>query len=108
MTTLPKSDGTFTKNLEETMELMMESFCPIDDESNDNEYQTGIRQETKRPLHTPDDKEFTKEEVERMIRREWYHSRNLQPSIQYPPQVRYRDIQRMPQNWVFSPKMEMG
>ena len=34
MTTLRKSDGTFTKNLKETMELMMESFCPIDDESN--------------------------------------------------------------------------
>jgi hypothetical protein len=55
------------KNLKETMELVMESFCPIDDESNDNEYQTGIRQETKRPLHTPDDKQFTKEEIERMI-----------------------------------------
>jgi hypothetical protein len=42
---------------------MMEYFIPDDSESSDSAHHTHIRHETEEPLDTPDDVEFTKEEI---------------------------------------------
>jgi hypothetical protein len=45
------------------MEHMMEYFIPNDSESSDSAHHTHIRHEIEEPLDTPDDVEFTKEEI---------------------------------------------
>jgi hypothetical protein len=46
-----------------TMQYMMEHFAPEDSESSDTAHHQSIRQSTENPPDTPDDEEFTKEEL---------------------------------------------
>ena len=62
-TTLKTQDGTYTTDIVSTVEHMMEYFIPDDSESSDSAHHTHIRHETEEPLYTPDDVEFTKEEI---------------------------------------------
>lgn len=67
MTTLRKPDGSYTTDLEETMELLMESFAPTDDARDDSVHHTETRKEAEKPLNTPNDRPFTKEEIGMII-----------------------------------------
>jgi hypothetical protein len=62
-TTLKTQDGTHMTDIVSTMVHMMEYFIPDDSESSDSAHHTHIRHEIEEPLDTPDDVEFTKEEI---------------------------------------------
>jgi len=63
ITTLRKSDGTFTADTKETLSLMMDTFAPQDNRRDDNDYHKQIRALTEQPANTVDDREFTKQEI---------------------------------------------
>ena len=63
LTTLLKPDGTLTASTIETLSLMMDSFTPVDNEQDDNEYHKLVRTQTQQPPDTPDDREFTIDEI---------------------------------------------
>jgi hypothetical protein len=63
LTTLKTRDGTYTTDIVSTMEHMMDYFIPEDSESSDSAHHKCIRHEIEEPLDTPDDVEFTKEEI---------------------------------------------
>jgi hypothetical protein len=63
ITTIRKPDGTLTASTKETLSLMMDSFTPVDNEQDDNEYHKLVRTQTQQPPHTQDDREFTIEEI---------------------------------------------
>jgi hypothetical protein len=67
ITTLRKSDGSLTKDTKETLRLMLEYFTPEDNELEDNNYHTQVRDITNRPINTPDDCDFTREEIGSVI-----------------------------------------
>jgi hypothetical protein len=63
ITTLRKPDGSLTKDAKETLRLMLEHFTPEDNELEDNNYHKQVRAITTRPINTPDDSEFKREEI---------------------------------------------
>jgi hypothetical protein len=65
--TLRKPDGSLTKDTKETLRLMLEYFTPEDNELEDNDYHKQVRDKTTRPPNTPDDCEFTIDEIRRVI-----------------------------------------
>jgi len=67
ITTLRKPDGSLTKDTKETLRLMLEYFTPEHNELEDNNYHKQVRDKTTRPPNTPDDCEFTVEEIRRVI-----------------------------------------
>jgi hypothetical protein len=67
LTTLRKPDGSLTKDTRETLSLMIEYFTPEDNELEDNNYHKQVRDTTDRPINTPDDYEFTIEEIRGVI-----------------------------------------
>jgi hypothetical protein len=46
---------------------MLDQLIPEDNQKEDTPYHMTIREQTKQLLYTTDDKEFTKEEVKRVI-----------------------------------------
>ena len=60
-------DGTKTETITETLQLIMDQLIPEDKHKEDTPYHRTIRDQTKQPLYTMDDKEFTKEEVKQVI-----------------------------------------
>ena len=67
ITTLQKNDGSFTEDLRETLQLMMEHFTPEDKEEDDTELHKLVRANTLEPPDTEDDKEFTIEETKNVV-----------------------------------------
>ena len=67
LTTLQKPDGSFTTDLEGTMNCMLDYFIPVDDGIMDNEYHRHIRNQIKDPISVQDDREFSQEEVLRVL-----------------------------------------
>jgi hypothetical protein len=65
--TLRKPDGSLTKDTKETLRLMIEHFTPKDNEHEDNNYHKQVRDKATRPPNTPDDCEFTIDEIRRVI-----------------------------------------
>jgi len=65
--TLRKPDGSLTKDTKETLRLMLEYFTPEDYELEDNNCNKQVRDKTTRPPNTPDDCEFTIDEIRRVI-----------------------------------------
>ena len=63
LSTFKTKNGAYTTNIVSTMEHMMEYFIPEDSNSCDSVHQKTIRQLAVEPLDTPEDVEFTKEEV---------------------------------------------
>jgi hypothetical protein len=63
ITTLRKPDGTLTTNLHETLTHMIRHFTPEDNQNNDNEYHKQLRAQAQESIDTPDDKEFTEQEI---------------------------------------------
>ena len=59
MTTLQKPKGSLTSNLNETMMVMSDYLIPTDDQLDDTHYHKGIRAQSKEPILTADDTEYT-------------------------------------------------
>jgi len=68
ITTLQKPDGTTTESIEETLSFIMDQLNPDDNPQDDTYYHKNVRKQTE-PIHTPDDREFTREEVGQVIER---------------------------------------
>jgi len=51
----------------ETLQLIMDQLIPVDKHKEDTPYHRTIRDQTKQPLYTMDDKEFTMEESKQVI-----------------------------------------
>ena len=67
ITTLRKPDGSLTSDTKETLRLMLEYFTPEDNDLDDNNHHKHVRELTDKQPNTPDDGEFTREEIARMI-----------------------------------------
>jgi hypothetical protein len=67
ITTLRKPNGSLTKDTKDTLTYMLEHFTPEDNEQEDNNYHKQIRDMTARPPNTQDDREFTREEIRKVI-----------------------------------------
>ena len=66
MKTLRKPDGSLTSDTKETLRLMLEYFTPEDNDLDDNNYHKHFRELTDIQPNTPDDREFTREEIGRV------------------------------------------
>lgn len=69
LTTIRKTDGTYTADTEETLMYMIDHFTPDDNTDSDTEKQQEMRRQQEEPLNTPKDKEFTQEEIFQVIRK---------------------------------------
>ena len=63
ITTLRKPDGSQTSERKETLRLMLEYFTPEDKDLDDKNHYKQIRELTDRQPKTPDDREFTREDL---------------------------------------------
>jgi hypothetical protein len=63
----PETLRLINKGHKETFRLMLEYFIPEDNELEDNNDHKQVRDKTTRPPKTPDDCEFTIEEIRRVI-----------------------------------------
>ena len=61
--TLKKPDGTKTESTEETLRLNLHQLTPEENPQEDTHHHITVREQTEQPLNTPNDKEFTMEEV---------------------------------------------
>ena len=67
ITTLRKPDGSLTRDTKENLRHMLEYFTPEYNELEDNNHHKQVRDTTARPPNTPDDREFTREEIRKAI-----------------------------------------
>ena len=67
ITTLRKPDGTLTTDLKETLRLMLHYFTPEDNALEDNDHHKNVTAHTEQPHNTPDDREFTTDEIRKVI-----------------------------------------
>ena len=63
LSTLQTQNGIYTSDMVSTLEHMMDYFIPEDSENSDSAHHKHIRHKINEPLNTPDDEEFTKEEI---------------------------------------------
>jgi len=63
ISTLRKPDGSLTIESPETLRLILEYFTPEDKDMDDNNQHKHIRELTDKQPNTPDDREFTREEI---------------------------------------------
>ena len=68
LSTLRKPDGTYTKDLTETIRCMLETFTPEDKEETDNADHNLIRAAIKVPITTEDNIPFTTKEIREAIK----------------------------------------
>jgi hypothetical protein len=67
MTTLLKPGGSYTTNLNETVQTMLDYLITRDDKSDDTDYHKRIRTQTEEPGQSADDRDFTPTEVTNTI-----------------------------------------
>ena len=67
LTTLRKPNGSLTKDTKETLSFMLEHFTPEDNELEDNTHHKQVRAIITQPQNTPDNSEFTRQEIRRVI-----------------------------------------
>jgi len=67
MTTLLKSDGSYTSNLNETVQAMLDHLITRDDRTDDSGYHKRIRTKIREPSQAADDREFTPAEIKNAI-----------------------------------------
>ena len=67
MTTLLKSNGSYTSNLNETIQAMLDHLITRDDQADDSDYHKRIRTKIREPSQTADDREFTPAEIKNAI-----------------------------------------
>jgi len=63
MTTIQKTDVSYTASLEETMQVMLDYHVAVDDKRDDNEHHKSIRKQINEPVKTDDDRDLTLAEV---------------------------------------------
>jgi len=59
MTTLQKPDAFLTSDLNETMKAMIDYLIPKDEQLDDTDYHKRIRSQSKEPILTADDRDYT-------------------------------------------------
>jgi len=67
MTTLLKSDVSYTSTLNETVQAMLDHFITRGDRSDELDYHKRIRTKTREPIQTADDREFIPTEIKNAI-----------------------------------------
>jgi hypothetical protein len=67
MTTLEKLDVSLMSNLNETLKVMSDYLIPKDDQTDDTNYYRGIRAQSKEPVQTADNRDYTQTEVKNAI-----------------------------------------
>jgi len=67
MTTLQKPDRTITADMRETLTVTLEQLILEDNILDDTEYHRTIRSLAEQPIDTPDDKDFTQDEVRQVV-----------------------------------------
>jgi hypothetical protein len=67
ITTLQKPDRTKPESTEETLRLILDQLTPDDNPQADTYYHKTVWKKTEQLLNTPNDKEFTQEEVGQVI-----------------------------------------
>jgi hypothetical protein len=67
LTTLQKPDGSKRANTIETMKLLIEQLIPEDNTQDDTDQHMNTIRLTEHPIKTPDDREFTQDEVRQII-----------------------------------------
>jgi hypothetical protein len=67
ITTLQKPDGTKTESTEERLRFILHQLTPDDNTQDDTHHHVTVTKQTQQRLTTPNDKEFTQEEVGQMI-----------------------------------------
>lgn len=67
LTTLIKSDGTRTANMDETLQTMMDQLIPEDNTQDDTIQHKNTRKEANQPMDTANDLEFTMDEIRQTI-----------------------------------------
>ena len=67
MTTLQKQDGTITADMVETLTVTLERLILEDNIQNDTENHRAIRSLVEQPTDTPDDENFTQDEVRQVV-----------------------------------------
>jgi hypothetical protein len=67
MTTLKKLDRSLMSNLNETVKVMSDYLILEDDQTDDTNYHKGIRAQSKEPIQTADDRDYTQTEVKNAI-----------------------------------------
>ncbi|KAF2902174.1 hypothetical protein ILUMI_04013, partial [Ignelater luminosus] len=68
LTTIKKPDGTYTNNLKETVECMVSHFVAKDNPDTDDNTHKEIRNKLKEDIQTKDDKKFTRNDIEDIIK----------------------------------------
>ena len=59
MTTLQKSDGSLTSDLNETLKVMIDHLTPNDEQSDDTDYHKRNRILSTEPIQTAGDRDYT-------------------------------------------------
>jgi len=67
ITTLRKTDGTLTADLQETLKHMLEHFAPEDDQHDDSDLHKQARTLSMEQICTEDDKEFPAQEIRNTV-----------------------------------------
>ena len=67
ITTLQKPDGTRTERMEDTLRFLLDQLTPEDSPQFDTDHHKEVRRQVEQPINTPNDKDFTQEEVRRVI-----------------------------------------
>jgi len=67
MTIILKPDGSYTSNLNEAMQVILDHLITKDDQTEDTEYHKRIRKQIKEPIQTADDRELTPAEIKNAI-----------------------------------------
>ena len=67
LSTLQNPDGSLTTDLKGTITCMLDYLIPKDEVDNDSEYRNSIRTQTKRPIQTADDRDYSPEEIRTAI-----------------------------------------
>jgi hypothetical protein len=102
MTTLKKLDGSLTANLNETVKVMSHYLIPKDDQTNDTNYHKCITAQSKDPIQTADDRDYTQTEVKKHLlrskaqqstRKRRHNSRNIPESIYTTSDINPHTIQ---------------
>jgi len=67
MKTLQRTDGSFTSDLNETVQVVIDYLIPKDEQIDDTDHHKRIRVQTEEPILTADDRDCTPSEVKNAI-----------------------------------------
>jgi hypothetical protein len=65
--TLQKPEGIRTERMEDTLRFLLDQLNPEDNPQDDTDHYKEVKRQVEQPINIPNDKEFTQEEVKRVI-----------------------------------------